>query len=149
MTNIHMAKMIIEKEPELFNISQFLKIINYVGRMKILRLLRSTSYNYTDLMTEYGVMSRTQGSGKFAYHLRKMRQTGLIELNKEKRMYSLTFRGTKAVELLDTVEKITNLSMSSPENAMTKITANLNKNESWLRPLIQKEIRNAMKEMYR
>lgn len=147
MNRHSMESIIVEKQPELFNVSVFLRTINHVARIKLLQSLRSKSSKYTDLMLEMGIKPRTGNSGKFAYHVRRIRDAGLITLDKKTDTYHLTFIGIKAVQLLDSVQKITNMSISNPDDALTKMIIDLNQNESWLKPLIQKEMRDAAKHL--
>jgi len=90
-------------------------------------------------MKKMGYKEKKQ-SGKFAYYIRKIAKTGLVQLDSRTREYYLTFRGIKALELLQMIDKIVNLNMDSVDDAQTKIIVSLNKNQSWLEPLLRNEI---------
>ena len=114
--------------------------------MKMVRLLNVQSLPYHALMNAYGFKTK-KDSGRFAYYLRHAKSVGFAELDPKTKQYYLTFKGIKAFELLESIQKISNLSMTNPEDAQTRLIVDLNQNKNWLRPLIQSEIRLAVEQL--
>lgn len=135
-----------ETEPHTYNMYKFLNEISKPYTQKMVRILNKRSLPYHALMNEFGLKSKSE-SGRFAYYLRHAKTVGFVKLDIKTKQYYLTFKGIKAFELLESIEKISNLSMSSPEDAQTKLLVDLNQNKGWLRPLIQSEIRLAVEQL--
>jgi len=135
------------EQPSVNNINKFLKQINSPFTISFLKQLSEKPQTYTELMVAMGYSKQKNESGRFAYHIRKLMRNKLIQLDLRSKQYFLPFRGIKAFELLQSIDKIVNLSVSSVEDAQTKLIVDLTKNEGWLRPLIQSEIRLAVEQL--
>jgi hypothetical protein len=136
----------LETPIEIINIIKFLCEVSNPYGIKIIRLLYNGDKPYIQLFHEFGFYKKSQ-SGRFAYYIRHLLATNLIKKDPLTKQYGLTFRGLKAAELLDSVEKIANLSMDTLSDAKVRIAVDLNENKCWLAPLIKTEIRRAVKEL--
>ena len=68
-------------------------------RLRILLALESGDLSYSDLMKAVG-MSRRRDVGRFSYHLRRLLEVGLVEVDKESKLYRLSGVGSSVLELL-------------------------------------------------
>jgi DNA-binding transcriptional ArsR family regulator len=68
-------------------------------RLRILLALESGNLSYSDLMEAVG-MSRRRDVGRFSYHLRRLLEAGLVEVDKESKLYRLSGVGSSVLELL-------------------------------------------------
>lgn len=68
-------------------------------RLRILLALESGDLSYSDLMEAVG-MSRRRDVGRFSYHLRRLLEVGLVEVDKESKLYRLSGIGSSVLELL-------------------------------------------------
>ncbi|MEM3588322.1 MAG: winged helix-turn-helix domain-containing protein [Nitrososphaerota archaeon] len=68
-------------------------------RLKILLALESGGLSYSELMKTVG-MSRRRDLGRFSYHLRRLLEVGLVEVDRESRLYRLSSAGFSVIELL-------------------------------------------------
>jgi len=76
-------------------------------RLKVLRLLYSQgSLSYSDIMISLK-LHPNRDAGKFAYHLRKLRRSGLLEVDKKSKKYELTFLGEEIVSFSRTLDEYT------------------------------------------
>lgn len=131
-------------EPELINLKKFVKLLSSPGIIRMIQVLNGKTMRYHDIFSYFEKYGTSKGNT--AYYLRRLMTTGVVAKDRSG-FYYLTFRGIKLAELADTLIKISNLSMSTPDDAMTQIIIKLNKNEHWLKPLIKKEIRDAVAEL--
>lgn len=135
-----------QKEPEIYNIVRFIKEINKPFIIKLLHILNDRPLTYSDVAKVTGFTNNASGN-KFAYHLRRARKINIIDVDPRTKQYYLTFKGIKAFELIESVNKIANLRIDNIENATTKIIVDLNRNKGWLKPLIEYEIHEAVKQL--
>jgi len=73
-------------------------------RLKILRNLSRKEMGYSELMEELG-LERDRDAGKFSYHLKKLLNAELIEVDQRSRKYSLSRRGEIILEHLRKLER--------------------------------------------
>jgi len=68
-------------------------------RLRILLALESGGLGYSDLMKAVG-MGRRRDVGRFSYHLRRLLEVGLVEVDKESKLYRLSGVGSSVIEML-------------------------------------------------
>jgi len=68
-------------------------------RLRILLALESGGLGYSDLMRAVG-MGRRRDVGRFSYHLRRLLEVGLVEVDRESKLYRLSGVGSSVLELL-------------------------------------------------
>lgn len=81
-------------------VSEILDAVAFPVRLRMLRILSSTELSYTDLMNAVG-MKRGGDIGRFTYHLKRLLRAGLIEVNRESRLYRLSRVGRAVLESID------------------------------------------------
>jgi anaerobic ribonucleoside-triphosphate reductase len=76
-------------------------------RLKVLKLLYSHGpLSYSDIMISLK-LHPNRDAGKFAYHLRKLRRSDLIEVDKTSKKYDLTFIGEEVVSFSRNLDEYT------------------------------------------
>lgn len=73
-------------------------------RLKILKLLSRKELGYSELMDSLG-MEKNRDAGKFSYHLKKLLNSRLIEVNRETGKYKISKTGLLVLANLDKLEK--------------------------------------------
>lgn len=73
-------------------------------RLKILKLLSRKELGYSEIMDSLG-MEKNRDAGKFSYHLKRLLDSRLIEVNKETGKYKISRTGLTVLEYLDKLEK--------------------------------------------
>lgn len=131
---------------ELANTVKFLRGVSSVHLMSAITVLSGNTFSFTEFRVACNLHNSKKENSKFAYYLKQLRKFGIIQ-KQNNNTYCLTFRGIKTYELICVFSKIANLSLAAPQDAMTKIYVNLEKNKSWLEPLIKSEVRQALKEL--
>ena len=134
-----------QKQPRIYNMMSFIKTINRPYVIILLRLLEDKPQSYTELKDQFGLSGNE--SSKFAFYLRRLKTELLIQKDRPRSTYFLTYKGTCAVRILESIEKIANFSIENIDDVTAQLTVNLEQNKSWLRPLIQSEIRLAVEQM--
>lgn len=134
-----------QAQPRIYNMMSFIKTINRPYVIILLRMLEDKPQSYTELKNRFG-LPRSESS-KFAFYLRRLKTELLIQKDGQRSTYFLTYKGTCAVRLLESIEKIANFSMDNLDDVTAKLTVSLEQNKDWLRPLIQSEIRLAVKQL--
>ncbi|MCS7143328.1 MAG: helix-turn-helix domain-containing protein [Aigarchaeota archaeon] len=74
-------------------------------RLKLLRSLSSSDLSYTELFKNVE-LKRDREMGKFTYHLKHLLKTGLIEVDRDTKRYSLTERGRQVLEFVTRTEEV-------------------------------------------
>ncbi|MFH0896452.1 MAG: anaerobic ribonucleoside-triphosphate reductase, partial [Candidatus Bathyarchaeota archaeon] len=76
-------------------------------RLQILRVVYTRGpLSYVDVMNQLN-LSPSRDAGKFAYHLRTLRQAGLLEADKTTKKYGLTSLGTIVIDFYQNVDEHT------------------------------------------
>jgi anaerobic ribonucleoside-triphosphate reductase len=74
-------------------------------RFKILKLLHvQNSLGYSEIMSQLG-LSPSRDAGKFAYHLRTLLKTGLLDADKESKKYRLTTLGHTMIGISQEIDE--------------------------------------------
>ncbi|MCW4039011.1 MAG: winged helix-turn-helix domain-containing protein, partial [Candidatus Bathyarchaeota archaeon] len=74
-------------------------------RFQILKLLHvHNSLGYSEIMSQLG-LNPGRDAGKFAYHLRTLLKTGLLEADKDSKKYRLTALGNTMIGFSQEVEE--------------------------------------------
>jgi len=85
-----------------------LKVFDAVAAPLRLQILRAVytqgSIGYVEIMNQLNLNPR-RDAGKFAYHLRTLRQAGLLEIDKTTKKYRLTSLGARVVDFSQDVEE--------------------------------------------
>ncbi|MCX8192696.1 MAG: helix-turn-helix domain-containing protein [Nitrososphaeria archaeon] len=102
------------------DINSILDSIASSTRLKILKLLSKKEMGYSELMDSLG-LEKNRDAGKFSYHLKKLLNTGLIDVNKESGKYKVSREGLTVLESLENLEKI----LGSREMMMVRRSDNL------------------------
>ncbi|OYT66282.1 hypothetical protein B6U74_01340 [Candidatus Bathyarchaeota archaeon ex4484_205] len=74
-------------------------------RLRVIRLLQEKKLRYKELMKEVGLQQ--DKSGKFNYHIEKLKEGGLIVKEEKTGKYKLTDLGAKALEAYREIERAT------------------------------------------
>lgn len=125
---------------------RFLLVISRPYIKTILDTISKNPIRYSQLQKILSTKYEAK-KGITAFYVRKAREAGLMKLDRLNGTYAITFKGIKAKELLESINKIANLSISNPHDANTQLIVSLEQNKSWLRPLIKSEIQAAVKEL--
>ena len=76
-------------------------------RLQILRVVYTRGpLTYVDVMNQLN-LSPSRDAGKFAYHLRTLRQAGLLEVDKATKKYGLTSLGVIVIDFYQNVDEHT------------------------------------------
>jgi predicted transcriptional regulator len=134
-----------EVAPELNNMIKFINALQRPYVIRMIRIMHEKPQTFTELRDAFGFKDRAQGN-KFAHYLRTLKELGIAQQDRNK-MYYLTFKGVCAFRLLESIEKICNLSIGTIQDATTKLIVDLEQNKSWLKPLIKFEMRQAIREL--
>lgn len=82
--------------------SDVLRVLGAISapeRVRILFMLEGGGLGYSELMRAVG-MVRRRDVGRFSYHLRRLLEAGLVEVDRESKLYRLSGLGVSVVELL-------------------------------------------------
>jgi len=79
-------------------LSEIFKALGFPVRVEILRILDKTPLRYSELM-KMAKLDRFNDAGKFAYHLSKLMENGLIEYKTENKIYTITPLGKDVLNL--------------------------------------------------
>ena len=130
------------EEQSVANMGSLLKVLSSRGIIKIIDLLYQNPLPYIRVVDMFGYERRSI----VAYYFRKMKRQHII--NKDRNdFYYLTFRGMKIYELLVILEKIAGLSIEKMGDMRPQCEIDLEKSQSWLKPMLKNEIRLAVKEL--
>jgi len=66
-------------------------------RLQMLRTLEADSAKYNELMRQIG-LDQFKDAGRFAYHLRKLLQSGLVDIDSNTKKYRLTDLGSRVLD---------------------------------------------------
>jgi hypothetical protein len=146
---VRVNEYVFERDPKTANTVRFLRVLGRPSVIFLIKMLADKMLTYTEMMHGFGLDHESKKRSRFAYYLRKAVNDGLVKYDARTRLYYLTWRGIKAVELIECLDKIANVDMTNIEDAATKIIINLNNNKTWLEPLLIQEIRNAVDELKR
>jgi len=86
------------------NVDTILDSLASSTRLKILKLLSKKELGYSELMDSLG-MEKNRDAGKFSYHLKKLLNSKLIEVNRETGKYRVSKTGLLVLDNLDKLEK--------------------------------------------
>lgn len=148
MSQIQIEKTRTDADTRIDNMVALFNCVNKQYVIKTIRLLNEKPMTYSELMDELGVKKENK-SGKFSYYLRQIKKTYCIQLDEKTGWYHLTFKGRKVCELLESVEKLANLSIKNMVGVTTSFTLSLDRNRHWIEDLIKTEIQNAVEELKR
>lgn len=135
------------------DINNILGSIASPTRLKMLKLLSKKEAGYSELMDSVG-MEKNRDAGKFSYHLKKLLDSRLIEVNKETSKYKISKIGLAVLENLDKLEKTLGLKdmliVRRSENIVepfdkAKITSSLVR-EANMTPRLASEIASTVEE---
>lgn len=86
------------------NVNIILDSLASPTRLRIIKLLSKKELGYSELMDSLG-MEKNRDAGKFSYHLKKLLNSKLIEVNKETSKYRISKTGLVVLDSLDKLEK--------------------------------------------
>ncbi|MEN2974069.1 MAG: ATP cone domain-containing protein [Candidatus Caldarchaeales archaeon] len=86
------------------DVNNILDAIASPTRSEILRLLSKREMGYSELMASLG-LEKNKDAGKFSYHLKKMLNVSLIEVDKDSGKYKLSRIGLTMLEILEELRK--------------------------------------------
>jgi ribonucleoside-triphosphate reductase len=135
---------------------KILKAVSSSVRLQILNLLFDKGpLSYTELISSLK-MNPTRDAGKFAYHLKFLLRTDLIEANVETKKYCLTELGKTVIDVADKIEKkafkpkrilVRTSHYALEEFDANKIAAALTKEANMPAELAQKVAKEAEREL--
>lgn len=79
-------------------LSDIFKALGFPIRVEILKILEKNPLRYSELMRTVR-LDRFNDAGKFAYHLSKLMENGLVEYKPENKIYSITMLGKDVLNL--------------------------------------------------
>lgn len=79
-------------------LSDIFKALGFPVRVEILKILEKNPLRYSELMRTVR-LDRFNDAGKFAYHLSKLMENGLVEYKPENKIYSITMLGKDVLNL--------------------------------------------------
>lgn len=79
-------------------LSDIFKALGFPIRVQILKILEKNPLRYSELMRTVR-LDRFSDAGKFAYHLSKLMENGLVEYRPENKIYSITMLGKDVLNL--------------------------------------------------
>ena len=110
----------------------FLRLISLPHVSKILTRLAQGPALYTDLMTTLCEKNRT---GKAAHYLKRLKDHSLI--TKNRRHYTITWRGLKALQFYGLVHQIQNMDISSYDPQTLNQSLQVESSRTWLEPYLE------------
>jgi DNA-binding PadR family transcriptional regulator len=94
-------------------LSEIFKALGFPVRVEILKILEKNPFRYSELMKTVK-LDRFNDAGKFAYHLSKLMENGLVEYRPENKIYAITPLGKDVLNLAMTLFE----SLRSRENIL-------------------------------
>lgn len=129
------------------NVYAYLTCLRNVRSRRIMEFLEEKPRMFTEILEHN--FPRTEkvitNSGLLSYSMKELKQNYMVF--SKNGLWHLTFKGQKTMKLLRIVEKLSNIDMSHPENAKARVYVDLDNSESWLRPMLKIEIRNAVLDL--
>lgn len=129
---------------ELQNMVQLLRSLSSKWVIRIIKILHDKPMPYKDIRAALGL---SKNNSLLAYYVRYVKRIRIVTIDQSTKKYYLNFRGEKIYDLLESLNKIANLSITNPEDAQVKLEANFRAAETWLGPLIRHEMRKAVREL--
>ncbi|MEM2584921.1 MAG: winged helix-turn-helix domain-containing protein, partial [Thermoproteota archaeon] len=83
-------------------LSEIFKALGFPVRVEILKILDKNPLRYSELM-KTARLDRFNDAGKFAYHLSKLMENGLVEYRAESKIYAITPFGKDVLNLAMTL----------------------------------------------
>jgi len=83
-------------------LSEIFKALGFPVRVEILKILEKGPQRYSELM-KMAKLDRFNDAGKFAYHLSKLMENGLVEYRTENKIYAITPLGKDVLNLAMTL----------------------------------------------
>ncbi|MDW8033855.1 MAG: ArsR family transcriptional regulator [Nitrososphaerota archaeon] len=83
-------------------LSEIFKALGFPVRVEILKILEKSPQRYSELM-KMVKLDRFNDAGKFAYHLSKLMENGLVEYRTENKIYAITPLGKDVLSLAMTL----------------------------------------------
>ncbi|MEM3658112.1 MAG: ArsR family transcriptional regulator [Candidatus Hadarchaeum sp.] len=96
------SKMEKEEDRSFKELSEIFKALGFPVRVEILKILEKSPQRYSELM-KMAKLDRFNDAGKFAYHLSKLMENGLVEYRTENKIYAITPLGKDVLNLAMTL----------------------------------------------
>lgn len=91
-----------EEDKGFRELSEIFKALGFPVRVEILKILEKGPQRYSELM-KMAKLDRFNDAGKFAYHLSKLMENGLVEYRTENKIYAITPLGKDVLNLAMTL----------------------------------------------
>lgn len=102
----------VEEDKNFKTLSDIFRALGFPVRIEILKILEKNSLRYSELMKVLK-LDRSNDAGKFAYHLGKLMENGLVEYKPENKIYVITQLGKDvlnyAINLFEELRKKENV----------------------------------------
>lgn len=117
----------------------FLRLIALPQINRLLAAMYAKPSTYEELRQKLDEHSRT---GRTAYYLRRLAKFYCIQKNN--RLYSLTWKGVKVLQYRQMAHSLVNLNMSNYSQEDTNQYLDIQNSQTWLEPYLEKQIKKIL-----
>lgn len=116
---------------------ELLKLLALPPVQRMLTHLSIKPARYTDLITSIGEVRKT---GRTAYYLHRLKRHHCISQPRRDKLYHITWKGIKAVQLCQAIRQLSNLSIENYDATKALEFVNIESSRTWLEPFLEEKI---------
>lgn len=116
---------------------ELIRLVALPPVQKILSRLLASPARYSDLITSIGEVRKT---GRTAHYLHRLRNQHCITQPKKDKLYHITWKGIKAVQLCQAFQQLSNLTIENYDPSKAAEFVNIESSRTWLESFLEKKI---------